>query len=220
VTLRREVLLGIGRLYLWAAHRLYNEFAPLYDLASWLVSAGHWSEWRRIALDYVAGPRVLEAGFGTGELLGDLAQRGVDACGLELSWAMQRVAARKLRQRGLSAPRVCARIQALPFGDSSFDTIVSTFPAEYIVDPHALREMTRVLRSPLRPDDRGGRLVIVGLTVYRAAAHLPGPPWVQRGDLELERFCERLSSAGLAVHLVSRFAGATRVPVIVAERWP
>jgi ubiquinone/menaquinone biosynthesis C-methylase UbiE len=94
------VLPWFGRLYLWATHRLYNEFAPLYDLASWLVSAGRWGEWRRIALDYVVGPRVLEVGFGTGELLAELAQRRVTVSGLELSRAMQKVTARKLRRVG------------------------------------------------------------------------------------------------------------------------
>jgi ubiquinone/menaquinone biosynthesis C-methylase UbiE len=220
MTLRQEMLRRIVRLYLWATHRLYNEFAPLYDMVSWFVSAGHWAEWRRTSLVYVQGPRVLEVGFGTGELLAELTQRRVHACGLELSWAMQRVAARKLRRRGLSAPRVCGRAQRIPFADRSFDTIISTFPAEYIVDPHALLEMRRVLRSPLGADDRGGRLIIVGLAVYRVGAPLPGRFWIQRADPEMERFCERLSNAGLSACLVSRYRGSIRVPAIVAERWP
>ena len=36
-----EMLNWIGRLYLWACHRLYNEFAWAYDWVSWLVSLGH-----------------------------------------------------------------------------------------------------------------------------------------------------------------------------------
>jgi ubiquinone/menaquinone biosynthesis C-methylase UbiE len=218
--LRASVLRGISRLYLWAAHRLYNEFAPLYDLASWLVSTGHWGGWRRFALDYVTGPRVLEVGFGTGELLAQMAGDGVSIYGIELSRAMQRVTARKLDRLGLSAPRLLGRAQGLPFGDGCFDTIVSTFPAEYIVDPDALKEMRRVLRGPGGPDDPGGRLVIVGLAVYRAGAPIPARFWVRPEDPVLETFCEQLNAMGLACHLISRFAGATRVPVIVAERRP
>jgi len=41
----------LGRLYLWATHRLYNEFAWSYDLAAWLVSTGRWDRWRRMALE-------------------------------------------------------------------------------------------------------------------------------------------------------------------------
>ena len=37
----------IARLYLWACHRLYNEFAWTYDSVSWLVSLGHWWGWRK-----------------------------------------------------------------------------------------------------------------------------------------------------------------------------
>jgi ubiquinone/menaquinone biosynthesis C-methylase UbiE len=208
----------IGRLYLWATHRLYNEFAPLYDLAAWLVSAGHWAEWRRLALEYVAGKRVLEVGFGTGELLTELAQRGVSVYGLELSWAMHGVTARKLRRRGLSPPRLRGRVQALPFVDGCMDTIVSTFPAEYILDSDALGEMQRVLRRPHGPDDPGGRLVIVGMAVYRVGVRLPIRFWIRSRDPGMERFCEQLSAAGLTPHLISRFADKTRVLVILAER--
>ena len=203
---------------MWATHRLYNELAPLYDLAAWLVSEGHWAEWRRIALEYVAGERVLEVGFGTGELLTELAQRGGSVCGLEPSWAMQRVTARKLRRRRLSPPRVLGAAQALPFADGCMDTIVSTFPAEYIANAQALGEIHRVLRGPRHRGDSGGRLVIVGLAVYKVDTR-PGNRFRTRsGDPGLERFCERLSAAGLTPHLISRYAGATRLLVIVAER--
>ncbi len=51
--------------------------------------------------------------------------------------------------------RVCrARAQALPFPDSCFDSVVSTFPSDYIVEERTLIEVRRVLRP-------GGRLVVV-----------------------------------------------------------
>jgi ubiquinone/menaquinone biosynthesis C-methylase UbiE len=218
--LRQSVLRACGRLYLWATHRLYNEFAPLYDLAAWLVSAGRWGQWRRLALDYVRGPLILEVGFGTGELLAELAQRGSSPIGLEISPRMQRVAACKLRRRGLSAPRLLGAVQSLPLADGCADTILSTFPAEYIADPQALREIRRVLRRPEGPAGPGGRLVIVGLAVYRAGKPLPATFRVGSADPLLDRFCPRLVEAGLTCVPISRFAGSVRVPVLIVERWP
>jgi ubiquinone/menaquinone biosynthesis C-methylase UbiE len=218
--MRQEMLRRIARLYLWATHRLYNELAFLYDLASWLVSAGHWAEWRDISLEYVAGARVLDVGFGTGELLAGLAGHGVRACGLEPSWAMQRVAARKLRHRGIAVPRICGRVQAFPVADSCFDTIISTFPADYIADIDALREIRRALRRPTGTDDSGGRLVIVGLAVYRVGEPVPRRFHVEETDPGMQRFCDRLSTAGLSARPISRYQGASRVPVVLAERWP
>jgi ubiquinone/menaquinone biosynthesis C-methylase UbiE len=45
-------------------------------------------------------------------------------------------------------------VRELPFGDATFDSVVSTFPTEYIADPIALHEIARVLRP-------GGRLIVV-----------------------------------------------------------
>jgi SAM-dependent methyltransferase len=68
---------------------------------------------------------------------------------------MLRRAKHKARKVGLAPFRACrAKAQALPFPDASFDSLVSTFPSEYIADPETLAELSRVLRP-------GGRLVIV-----------------------------------------------------------
>jgi len=211
-----------ARVYLWLARRLYNEFAWLYDLVSWLVSAGRWAAWRGLALGYVAGPRVLEVGFGTGELLLAMARNPrLDPFGVDLSRAMHRVTSAKLRSRGLDVPRARARTEALPFADGCFDTVVSTFPAEYILDLDSLRELARVLGPP------GGRLVVVGLTVYPwAAREMPGY-WLEgvgpagerpvpMADRAVERLRAALTEAGLVVALSSRYDGSTRVPVVVA----
>ena len=41
-----------------------------------------------------------------------------------------------------------------PISDAGFDSVVSTFPSDYITDPQTLAELARVLRP-------GGRLVVV-----------------------------------------------------------
>ncbi len=211
-----------ARLYRWASRRLYNEFAPFYDLAAWLVSGGRWAAWRRMTLDYLAGQRVLEVGPGTGDLLIEMARRGLEVCGLEPSPAMQRVATRKQRRQRLRVPCVRGRAQALPFGDSGFDHVVSTFPAEFIADPAALREMGRVLRPSGRAGRlRPGTLVVVGLAVYRARPRLPGRFWLRPApDPLVEHFRQAAEQAGLAVRAISRFDGSARVPVLLAERRP
>lgn len=200
--------------YRWAANRLYNEFAWAYDAVSWLVSLGHWDGWRKAALIHVQGKRVLEVGFGTGDLLIEMAARGWDAYGLDLSPAMHRITARKLRRHGLSAPRVRGYTQALPFADGSFDTLIATFPAEYIVAPETLREAARVLTAD-------GRFVIAGLT---AQVEHPLLRWLVRpvyGDVRdgvLAYFERVVAPAGFRVSVEVEPAKWVRMPVVVLRK--
>jgi ubiquinone/menaquinone biosynthesis C-methylase UbiE len=138
----------IKRLYAWACERLYAELAGWYNLISWLVSFGQWDRWRRLALHQLQGARVLELGFGTGELLPHLAARTALTAGLDLSPAMHNQARRKLATVGLSLPLVQAQAQAMPFADHAFDTVVATFPAPYILEPATLIECARLLTPP------------------------------------------------------------------------
>ena len=212
----------LGRLYIWATYRLYNELAWAYDLASWLVSLSRWSGWRRSALDQISGKHILEIGFGTGELLLEMANRGLDPVGLDPSPAMHRVVARKLARRGLDIPRTAGCAQAMPFPDESFDAVVSTFPAGYILDPATLDETARVLRRPAPAVGRvGGRLVVVGLVVT-----IETPVWrrimqflfgVQDGQ-SLEQFASLAQAAGLRVDILEHGSGRVQVPVAIAER--
>src|SRR5437588_1309681 len=66
-------------------------------------------------------------------------------------------AARDTLQRRKVGGRNCIRqgsAQHLPFSDASFDTVVSTFPSEYIYDPDTIAEVERILRP-------GGRLIVI-----------------------------------------------------------
>jgi SAM-dependent methyltransferase len=203
-----------GRLYLWATYRLYAELAFAYDAAAWIVSLGRWDRWRRMALDYVPAGPVLEVGFGTGDLLMEMARRGWDVTGLDPSPAMHRVTARKMRRRGLWAPRLQGTAESLPFPDQAFGAIVCTFPAGYIGDPATLREFRRVLRHP------DGRLIIAGLVVFLDRPALSGLSRALLGDTAkgpLALVQDLAESAGLAVETVMRADPPWRVPVIIAE---
>lgn len=209
----------LRRLYGWACERLYAELAWSYDWVSWLVSFGQWANWRALALDYVHGERTLEIGFGTGELLPGLAQQTNLTIGLELSSAMHVQTMRKLIHPSLMLPRVQARAQAMPFAEGTFDTILATFPAPYILQPTTLQECVRLLARPTSAQC-GGRLVIVGLWVA-----LSGERWARcipffYGQPSLEaqqRLIQLLQDAGLRATLEERTVGFARVAVVVAE---
>jgi SAM-dependent methyltransferase len=203
-----------GRLYLWATHRLYDELAWTYDLAAWIVSTGRWDRWRRLALDYVAMQPVLEVGFGTGELLIQMARRNWRVVGIDPSSAMHRQTAAKMRRRRIVAPRHQGRVQALPYADQAFGAVVATFPAEYIVDPASLAEIHRVLRP-------GGRLIIAGMVVYRQNAWWRDLSRLVFGDgpsTPVSRFEDLLESAGLRAELILRDDPPWTVPIVVAEK--
>jgi ubiquinone/menaquinone biosynthesis C-methylase UbiE len=212
-----------ARLYVWATYRLYHELAWAYDLVAWLVSLGHWSRWRRMALEHLSGQRVLEVGFGTGELLSEMARQGLAVWGLDYSAEMQRITAHKLDRRCLGVPRVRAVTQALPFSDASFDTVVSTFPAGYIFDPATLHEIARVLGPPAAAPGAtpGGRLVVVGLVLqskHRFVRWILGVVFGTSGEKVLERFQQLATEAGLRVTVKARAGKLWRIPVIIAER--
>lgn len=213
----------LGRLYIWATYRLYDELAWAYDVVSWLVSLGQWSQWRLSALDHIAGQQVLEIGFGTGDLLLVMAARGLELVGLDASPAMQRVTARKLRSRGLRVPRVCGIAQSMPFADQSFDSIVCTFPAGYILAGATICEAMRVLRAPNPITGQGGgRLVVAGIVVETGSAlwqRVVRILFGARAGAVQEQFHALAQDAGLRVRVVEQERGLLRVPVFVAERW-
>lgn len=210
---RSRIHYWAARAYGWACERLYHEFAWGYEWVAALVSLGRWSEWRRLALAEVRGRRVLELGFGTGALLVE-GSDGRQMIGVEPSWEMQRVAGRRLAARGVSAPRVVGRGEALPVADGAVDSVIATFPAAYILSPDTLRECARVLAW-------GGRLVIGGLWVsvdlYGWERWIP----VFYGRLSEEARAglrARLEAAGFAAEIVERRDGIFRVGIVIGTR--
>jgi ubiquinone/menaquinone biosynthesis C-methylase UbiE len=145
----------------WAFARFYREFAWTYDAVAFLVSRGYWRHWTLTALPYTRG-RALELGCGTGNLQLALAQGGWQHLGLDASPQMLALTRRRLRAAGVPAPLLRGTAQALPLAPASFDTVIATFPTEYIVHSATLAEVRRVLAP-------GGRLLIVDAAQFTGA---------------------------------------------------
>jgi len=146
---------------------LYHQFAWTYDFVAWVVSLGRWQEWVSAVLPYVQGPRVLELGFGPGHLQAMLDEKGLQAFGLDESRFMSRQARRNLHKNNYPSRLSIGYAQEAPFAAGTFQTVVATFPSEYIYDPQTLAEIHRVLAP-------AGRAVILPLA------------WIT-GNLPLER---------------------------------
>lgn len=149
----------------WLFTRLYHEFAWLYDLIATLVSWGHWQAWV-LAISQELRGDILELGCGTGYLQAHLQGRAArhTVLGIDRSRQMLRLTRKRCMNHGLHPQLMAAQAEHMPISAQRFDTIVATFPSEYILRDATLAEIRRLLR----PD---GQLLVV------LSASLPGPGW-------------------------------------------
>ena len=133
--------------------KAYARWAPVYDIVYDKLTEPAAREAAEAAM--ACGPRILEAGVGTGLSLGYYRPH-VALYGVDLSQDMLRRARDKVRRRSLSHVKglqvmdVCR----LGYADGNFDAVVAQFLITLVPNPEgALSEFLRVLRP-------GGRLVI------------------------------------------------------------
>jgi ubiquinone/menaquinone biosynthesis C-methylase UbiE len=176
----------------------------LYDAICALAERRGLGRWRRWLVAGARG-RTLDLGCGTGRNL-PLLPAGVVAVGLDPAWD----SLARARQRAPGARLVQGSAEALPFRDSSFDTVASGLVLCSVLDPaRALGEVRRVLRP-------GGSLR--ALEHVRARAAWAGrvqdalqPAWTRlTGGCHPNRDTERtVESAGFAIEAEGRRAQGT-----------
>ena len=129
---------------------LYHSLAFSYDFISAAVSFGKWKDWVYSVIPLIEGTSILELGHGPGHLQHVLRSHG-RVFAMDESAQMGKLARHRL---GSSHRLTRALSQKMPYASGIFDTLISTFPSEYILDAHTLSEAYRVLR-------RNGRLIIL-----------------------------------------------------------
>lgn len=206
--------------YTWACERLYHELAWGYDLVSIGISVGGWDAWRRLALAEVrrsglpVDAPLLEVGFGTGALLSAARSMLLPVVGLELSPEMHAVAAERLAVSSFDTPRVQATTAAMPFPDSHFGAVLSTFPSAYILDNATLNECARVLYD-------GGWLIVAGLSVTPLlAGHRLRLPLLY-GELsspDKARIVAAVELAGFKATFTMRSAGSAEIGMLFGHK--
>ena len=130
----------------------YSRFAGGYD---WLVKTfPFWRNWIKAAIPWIQGSSVLDVSFGTGFLLTQYADQ-FTTYGIDYNQNLALVARSNLRKYGMEANLQVATVEAIPYADGSFDTIVNTMAFSGYPDGKlAFSELLRVLKP-------GGRLVLV-----------------------------------------------------------
>jgi ubiquinone/menaquinone biosynthesis C-methylase UbiE len=146
----------------------------------------------------------------------------LQAVGLDASARMLALTRRKLARAGRSGYLVRAVAQALPFLSLSLDSIVATFPAEYIIDRSTLAEVRRTLRP-------GGRLVVALAAsfssdgLYQRLIDILYRITLQRSPRETPALLpqsilgQRLAELGFAVEERWEPAARSQVHLVIAE---
>jgi ubiquinone/menaquinone biosynthesis C-methylase UbiE len=212
-------------------HLLYHQFAFVYDLVAATVSFNRWKDWVMSVIPFLAGRQILEIGHGPGHLQRALLSRGLLAIGIDESAPMGRLAKRNLRRNSASHPSpqlayaqtnlTRGLAQHLPFSNATFDSVVATFPAEYIFDPTTITEVQRVLVP-------GGQFVILpGATITSRSRVDRFLAWVFRitgeapanlSEIIHQRSKESLTQAGFQVQTHEVDIKSSLVFIIVATK--
>lgn len=154
----------------------YDSVARLYDETFQDIRVRR-PEWRWLSERLAHGEHVLDLGCGTGALLRALGDHGVTGVGADVSGAMlDRARAHRPTDAfvQLNGPQ-------LPFGDNTFDAVVSMLSWRYLDWDPVLLEVARVLRP-------GGRLLVVDMVARPAGVReLPRVVWDKLRTMDHER---------------------------------
>ncbi len=203
-------------------HHFYHSFAWTYDFVAAVVSIGRWNDWTRTIIPFIQGIKILEIGPGPGYLHGLLHDQGLFVVGIDESMQMIRLAKirfEKADHKTINLTRGLA--QTLPFPNAKFDSVISTFPSEYIFDSNTLFEIHRVLHED------GHFIVLPAAWIVGRAILDRGAAWLSQITGETpkdivetvtERFIKPLEQAGFKVVQRQIEIRASIVLILIASK--
>ncbi len=190
---------------------LYHPFAFTYDLVAYVVSFGQWKNWGQSIVPFIEGTRILELGHGPGHLQRFLSNRGLTLLAIDESAQMGKIAKKHI---GESQKLTRSLAQALPFQSGTIDSIITTFPTEYIFSLKTLAEAKRVLRN-------GGRLIVLPVAWPKSAAlkwlyRVTGESSSELNEALISRFKQPFISAGFKTDIQTIEVKSGVVLIIIA----
>jgi SAM-dependent methyltransferase len=178
--------------------KAYARWAPIYDLVYDKLTEP--AARAAVGAAMGCGPRVLEAGVGTGLSLGYYPAHA-EVYGIDLSEDMLQRAKEKVARRGLTHVKSLQVMDATRLGypDGMFDAVAAQFLITLVPDPEAaLSEFARVLRP-------GGVLSISDVPTLRRPRT---PAEIAAGLAQLRVWGLRLSASASPGRIVDAVVGA------------
>ena len=184
----------------------YDRIAGIYDRLEGRMEKRRFQQWRAMLWSRMRGPRVLEVGVGTGKNL-PFYRQNWQMTAMDLSPRMLEQAKRRAEREQVAVDLRLGDVEALPFADASFDTVLATFVFCSVPEPVlGLREVARVLVP-------GGQLLLLEHVLssnlfLRPLMHLANPLMVRMSGANINReTVKNVEQAGFAVQGVDDLWG-------------
>lgn len=191
---------------------LYHPFAFAYDFVAAGVSFGQWKNWGRSIQPFISGTHILELGHGPGHLQRFLLNFNLILFAIDESTQMGHLAKRQIvtsqkLTRGLT--------QYLPYKKQAFDSIISTFPTDYIFQASTLNEIKRVLRP-------NGKLIVLPVAFPQSGFlkwlyQITGESPEALSENLKERMCQPFIQAGFETEIKVIDVKSSRLLIIIAR---
>ncbi len=176
------------------------------------------SKWRKALWRFVGRPtgRLLEIGVGTGKNF-PFYPPNTEIWAVDINPSMLARARKKLSNATTPVQLVLADVEALPFADKSFDTVIATFVFCNVPNPiQGFREIRRVLK----PEGTAYFLEhMIPMTPRKARFFDRLDPWVYKaiGDHINRRTDQNVELAGMSIHRVIPLTSDGVVRLIIAK---